>query len=372
MRRTRSGPRVLYSFRESNVADNEYLESILPKDRSGSFQYFSWWFAIFGAYQVFHLHWPELLLNARGPVRRASNLARFGLLVIRLLAMRTPVVRTVHNLRPHEAVGRSVRWSEALLRRLTSVEVFLNESDENDYRRGVVILHSAYATRHNGNGATKDSAPLVFFGLLRPYKGITELIEAHGSSEPYSSRRPPLVIAGAPADVAYVRKLQDDIADRSDVTLVAEFLSKDRLERLIASASMIVLPYAALYNSGAVLHALSCGRPVLVPVSAATMALKRDFGPWVQTFDPPLQGIHLEIPELGSVEAQALRSALERRSPDTVRRLHALVYSAVSRPSYAARRPATLLRSLRSSGVTLRELIAHSPKNVAFFSEQTT
>lgn len=372
MRRTRSGPRVLYSFNASNVSDNEYLASILPQEQAGTLRYFSWRFAIFGRYQVFHLHWPELLLNARGLARRSFNLALFGLLFIRLLVMRTPIVRTVHNLRPHEAVGRSLQWSEALLKRLTSVEVFLNESDENDYRRGVVILHSAYAVGQHAPGVTDDSAPLVFFGLLRPYKGITELIEVHGSSESSVHLRRPLIIAGAPADPVYVRGLQEDIAGRSDVKLVAEFLSRDHLERLIASASMIVLPYSALYNSGAVFHALSCGKPVLVPLTTATTALEREFGPWVRTFVPPLRSAHLAVPDLGSADLQLLRSALERRSPEIVRRLHVLMYLAVSKPSYSARRPAALRSLLRNSGGELSDLIAHSPRNAEFFSEKTS
>jgi beta-1,4-mannosyltransferase len=367
-RRSRSGPRVLYSFDARNVEDNEYLASVLPEGAAGSFRYFSWGFAAFGNYEVFHLHWPELLLHGRSRLVRLRNLVLLGVLIGRLTVTRTPVVRTVHNLRPHEAVGRSLRWAEALLRRVTSVDVFINESDENDYGRGVVILHSSYPARRLAPPPERASAPLVFFGMLRPYKGITELVAAHGSLEQAEGRRPPLVIAGAAADRDYVVGLQSMISARADVELFPEFLTKDRLEQLITSASMVVLPYTGLYNSGAVLHALSCGRPVLVPATQATSALEREFGSWIQTFTPPLQSRDLAAPELHAADLQSLVHALERRSPETVRHLHALVYRAMAKSSWATRRPAALRRSLRASSESLTELVAHSARNEEFFS----
>ncbi|WP_144762320.1 glycosyltransferase [Curtobacterium sp. 9128] len=371
-RRPRTGPRVLYSFRAGNVDDNEYLATLLPEHGASSFRYFSWGFAVFGRYQIFHLHWPELLLASPGRIRRLGNLILLGMFVLRLVVTRTPVIRTVHNLRAHEDVGRASRWSEALLRRLANLTIFLNESGENDYRRGVVILHSSYAPASLVKPADPASPSLLFFGLLRPYKGITELIDAYSSLSSAERSQPPLVIAGAPADRDYVADLRTVISDLPGVTLVPEFLPKDALERLVSSSSMVVLPYRNLYNSGALLHALSCERPVLVPSTAATSALRREFGAWVQTFVAPLTARDLEVPDSAQLNGGALRDAMGRRSPAKIRSLHALVYRELGETPYSRRRRGALLNSFRGSTEVRRELIAHSDRNSVFFSEHAS
>nr|BFF20239.1 hypothetical protein GCM10025730_37600 [Promicromonospora thailandica] len=79
---------------------------------------FSWPRALVGSYDVFQLHWPESLV--RHPTRLGSAVKRFltRMLLLRLWATRTPLVRTAHNLAPHEAGdpgsgGCSLPWTGA-------------------------------------------------------------------------------------------------------------------------------------------------------------------------------------------------------------------------------------------------------------------
>jgi len=79
------------------------------------------------------------------------------------------------------------------------------------------------------------------------------------------------------------------------ITTLADYVPDDELVREITSSELVVLPFAAITNSGSLLLALSLDRPVLVPSSPMTDALAAEVGPgWVLTYDGTLQPATLE------------------------------------------------------------------------------
>lgn len=106
---------------------------------------------------------------------------------------------------------------------------------------------------------------LVFFGLLRTYKGIDLLLRAL----PELARRVPdvrLIIAGDALDpVDPLRALADrlGVADRVEWRLT--FHSDPEIDSLMAEADLVVLPYRNRADaSGVLASALGRGRPVVV------------------------------------------------------------------------------------------------------------
>jgi glycosyltransferase involved in cell wall biosynthesis len=106
---------------------------------------------------------------------------------------------------------------------------------------------------------------LVFFGLLRTYKGIDLLLRAL----PELARRVPdvrLIIAGDALDpVDPLRALADrlGVADRVEWRLT--FHSDPEIDSLMAEADLVVLPYRHRADaSGVLASALGRGRPVVV------------------------------------------------------------------------------------------------------------
>jgi glycosyltransferase involved in cell wall biosynthesis len=106
---------------------------------------------------------------------------------------------------------------------------------------------------------------LVFFGLLRTYKGIDLLLRAL----PELARRVPdvrLIIAGDALDpVDPLRALADrlGVADRVEWRLT--FHSDPEIDSLMAEADLVVLPYRNRADaSGVLASALGRGRPVIV------------------------------------------------------------------------------------------------------------
>ena len=94
-----------------------------------------------------------------------------------------------------------------------------------------------------------------------------------------------------------------------------EYVGDEVLAREIGEAQCVVLPYQDMQNSGALLLALSLGRPVLVPRSEANAVLAAEVGEeWVRLYDGVLDA---------DVLAEALRAQTRWRrqsAPDLSRR----------------------------------------------------
>src|SRR5205814_3938250 len=111
--------------------------------------------------------------------------------------------------------------------------------------------HPVYPSR-----ATRrdDGATLLAFGVIRPYKGLPDAIEA--------TRRLPgtrLLVAGDPAMPL------DGLRAAERVEWRLGYLSQEELDRALSEATVAVFPYRAeLDQSGALLQALGAGVPAVV------------------------------------------------------------------------------------------------------------
>lgn len=363
--RTRSraaGGTILYSFQESSLDENDYLRSVLPRDESLTPRYFSWRVALAGRYEVFHLHWPELLLSDRSRLRSVGKAVLLILLLGRLVVLRIPIVRTVHNLRPHDEVGRLLLGAEKVLGWVTSVRIYINESTENFEAPGVTILHSAY---NSARLRKPEREGLISFGLVRRYKGLTDLVDAYADWLPPGDR-PRLRIVGMAADEHYAEELRSRSAQVPGVELFLEFLPRDTLEDLVRSSAGAVLPYRSVYNSGALWFALSQCTPVLVPKSAATMVLEQEFGRgWVRTYKDELTPADLELLLQSEHNYAVLQAGMKRREPATVSALHSELYRFLIDRGWASRSVPRLRSEVLGWVGAQREFVAHSSRNSA-------
>lgn len=288
--------------------------------------YFSWRRALAGDYDVLHLHWPEFLLRA--PTARVRVGKRQAMRATLLLARwrRIPVVRTVHNLHPHEQGGRAEQRVLEVVDRSTTTFIRLNPTTEVEpWMHAVTILHGHYRDRFADHPhAPKEPGLVLYFGIIRPYKGVEKLIDVF-TEQPRPGAR--LRIVGSPsADLAERIQAKADSSDA--VTTRLSFVDDDQLVREITAASLVVLPYAEMHNSGAALVALSLDRPILVPRTPSNSALSDEVGQgWVTQYDGELTGeiLTAAIEAAGRIDPGA-RPSLEGRDWDEVGRRHRGVY----------------------------------------------
>ncbi|MCB9506870.1 MAG: glycosyltransferase [Myxococcales bacterium] len=103
---------------------------------------------------------------------------------------------------------------------------------------------------------------LLFFGLIRHYKGLDILLDAM----PRIARETgaSLLVAGeCYDDLAALEAQIDRLGIRDHVRLDARYVANEEVPTLVAAADAVVLPYRHATQSGVAQVAYACGRPVI-------------------------------------------------------------------------------------------------------------
>ncbi len=239
-----------------------------------------------GTTRIWNIHWTVPFFAGIDDEEQARR--RVANLVDRLELFRANggiVVWTVHNREPHEnrfpVAERELQ--DALARLADHVHVMCRQTAselpalaEVEPERLLVIPHSSYvgwypdvisqqaARRRLG---LDQGAPVVgLIGGVRPYKGIDRLLQALDRPEVAAAGLRALV-AGKPSVHPDAVALCKRIKAHPRVTSHLAFIDHVELQVFMKAADVIVLPYRQTLNSGALLAALSFGRPVIAPRS---------------------------------------------------------------------------------------------------------
>ena len=318
---------VLHSVRAGGPGANQYVPLLLrslPDDVATV--PFAWHRALFTRYDLFHLHWPEGLIRGSSGPKGVIKKILTGALIARLRLTSTPIVRTLHNAEPHEPGGVVERFQTGLLDRRTATWIRMNgHTPVPGVGRTVTIPHGHYRDWFDcaEPRTSQDVRSLLFFGQIRPYKGVERLLRAFALVD---RRDITLRVVGQPGDDS-LRSGIEQLASRDGrVSAVLRAVPDETLAAEISRADLVVLPYEEMHNSGALLLALSLDRPVLVPRNAVTGALAHEVGAsWVTMFDPPLDASTLgqALDEIGRAERAGSPDLSGREWPALGRRLAA-------------------------------------------------
>jgi beta-1,4-mannosyltransferase len=271
--------------------DNPYTSLLigsLPTDRVRT-SYFRWGRILTERFDVLHVHWPENSLRHPRRLARAVKTAVFALFLARIRLQRKAVVRTVHNVQPHESGTRAERRLLAWLDDLTTLWIILNETTPTpDPARTVLVPHGHYRDWYTPSPSARPvPGRLLTFGMIRRYKGTEELVTAFRAVSPDAALS--LHVVGAPGDAATAAHLVARADGDPRIHLDLRFVAEQELADELGEAELVILPYRAMHNSGAALLALSLDRPVIVPSSDATELLVEEFGSeWVTTYSGEL------------------------------------------------------------------------------------
>lgn len=288
---------VMFSFRAPDRESNPYVHLLVQSlEKHVEIRYFSWKAALLGRYDVLHFHWPETLLRSRSRTREFASRILTTLLLARTRMKKIRVVRTLHNVTPHES------GSDLESRLLRAIDSSTDGWIVMNVDRSVSELNlPEESVWHIPHGHFKDwyqvwsnaeieveSGTILTFGRIRPYKGIEGLLVAFREASAHEDVQ--LRVAGAVDDAGMLESLRSAAAESRSVSLELGHVSDARLTQLIRSSQIVVLPYSRMLNSGAVLAALSLGRPVLVPRTPSNEALASEVGAhWVHMFEGPLK-----------------------------------------------------------------------------------
>ena len=117
-------------------------------------------------------------------------------------------------------------------------------------------------------GIREDEKAILFFGRVRPYKGIEYLLDAFRLllADQQSNYR--LIIAGEPMKGSedYLREIKGSVQrdfDPERVLLKIQFIPDEEMEVYLKGADVLVLPYKEIFQSGVLFLAYSFGLPVV-------------------------------------------------------------------------------------------------------------
>nr|WP_225224954.1 glycosyltransferase [Cellulomonas sp. JH27-2] len=236
------------------------------------------------------------------------------------------VVRTLHNAEPHERHGIVVRATLRLVDRTTTGWIRLNDHTPVPTHGFVVTIpHGTYADWYADTPRpARRPGRLAYVGLVRPYKGVDDLIAAFAQLDlPDVS----LHVSGRPVDAEYGRAIARLAGADPRVVVDLRHVPDGAMAREIGEATLVVLPYREMHNSGAALLALSLGRPVLVPANAVTDDLAHEVGEqWVQRFAGTFDARALNR-ALGAVEGLDGSPDLSARSWEAIADQHVVAFA---------------------------------------------
>ncbi|MFO7927213.1 MAG: glycosyltransferase [Halobacteriota archaeon] len=202
------------------------------------------------------------------------------LIVVSLLPI--AVVWTVHNERHHEEKYRrtervvnellffvadavSVKC-HAAIEMLSSMYTFADSADFAVVPDGNFIpAYENEVSRETARAELSipnDAFVCLFFGLVREYKGIPELIEAFVELDAPDTE---LWIVGNPHTDELQRELEALSFGIEDIETVFEFVPDNRVQYYMNAADVLALPYRNILNSGSAHLGLSYGTPVVAP-----------------------------------------------------------------------------------------------------------
>ena len=263
-------------------------------------------------YTIWHIHWPERVLNDSNPIKAIAKTITFWLLVNLARTRGTKIVWTVHNLAAHEGFyPRIEEWFWRVFTHKLDGYISLSKTGlETAQKRffalnnlpGFVIPHSHYRGEYLNNISSGDARAklgiphsakiLLAFGKIRAYKNLPELIRIFRQlKDPHAQ----LYIVGNCHYPTLKATIEQEADGVEGVKLQWGFVPQEQAQLYFQAADLVVAPYRQILNSGTALLALSFNRPILVPQLGSMGELQTQVGEeWVHTYKGKLTVFTLE------------------------------------------------------------------------------
>lgn len=268
---------------------------------------------------ILHLHWLDPFLLGTGKLKSLFKLISFvfQLLMIRLTG--TKIIWTVHNIKNHNNKHLGLdRLGTILVSKLANglivhshtakveiIKVFHLREETKIF----VIPHGNYIDVYENNISQKEarerlnipksSLVLLFFGLIRPYKGVLELSRAF---KQLHFEDICLLIAGKPCNDELAGQLMKEVKDNDKIRFIPGLVPNEELQIYMNAADTVALPYKEFLTSGAVILAMSFGKACIAPRKGYTSEVLDDDGAFL--YDPDCKEGLLE----------ALNSVVQKRN----------------------------------------------------------
>jgi glycosyltransferase involved in cell wall biosynthesis len=222
---------------------------------------------------------PDLLVLQWWTPYWAPSLATIAWLIKRRTNIK--LVFICHNVLPHEEHGSLDRWLAWLILRWG--DAFIVHSEQDRKHLHALLRHAAvrqtnhptYAAFQQLSSEQNQDATipnrfdlvgkkaLLFFGFVRPYKGLKYLIEALALARTYLPDLHLLVVGEFWEDKEIYVMQAEEAGLQDHITFIDEYVPNEQIGDYFRAADLLVLPYVSATQSGVIQMAFGFGLPVI-------------------------------------------------------------------------------------------------------------
>lgn len=239
------------------------------------------------------------------------------IILARILGVK--LVWTLHNILPHDTNLVPVhRFCQRFLaRRCEWVRVFAHSSvpkateELHIPEKKIRVLPEGSYTQIYPNEVSKEEARrrlnipdrarvFLYAGLIKPYKGIVELINAFNRLQQEGAI---LLVVGKVMDQEYGNQIRKLLTAK--MVLHDRFVPQHELQLYFNAADMVVLPFRKIENSGSVIMAMGFSKPIIGPADGVLKERLRYQADWL--YDAP-QGLEATLKKALDTSPEVLKT----------------------------------------------------------------
>lgn len=237
-----------------------------------------------GLPDVLHLHWLQPFVISDDPKKTAAGGVRLLSELLLLKSRGVTIVWTVHNVLEHrkraprfeKLIKHSVvRLSDRVIVHCPAARRSIREAyhlSNAMTAKCISIPHGHYIDSYP-NEQTQEQArntldidpeetSFLFFGQIRPYKSIPQLVDTFKELNDDEAR---LLIVGNPWDEDEAAKVRRRSEPDDRIRCIFEFVPEEEIQLYMNAADVVVLPFEDVLTSGSALLGMSFGNALIAP-----------------------------------------------------------------------------------------------------------
>ncbi len=254
---------------------------------------------------ILHLHWLHSFIACRvpNPIYSAVKLIRFISILLLLKLTGVKIVWTAHNLKSHDSVYPLLDGiCTFMVAKLAQAVIVHSDTAKTEVATSfhlhnkdkvIVVPHGNYSGYYENHIDRVEARKLInipntslvflFLGLIRPYKGVLEMIEAFKRLQDDKLQ---LAIAGKVSNNELHQQISQQ-SENSNIMFVPGFVPDDRLQVYMNACDVVVFPYQEVLTSGAAILAMSFGKACIAPRMGCFKDVLDDLGAFL--YDPNIE-----------------------------------------------------------------------------------
>lgn len=233
---------------------------------------------------IIHFHWIEFYLRSKSFLITLLKFPAFFLFLMFTKLLGKKIVITLHNVEPHERLHpflEHIGFKRCL--GMADAIIVHNNYSKNKAKvlYGVgrekihIIPHGNFISYYS-NSITKKEAKeileipkdkfiLLFFGMIRPYKGIDALINVSNQLLGHISNLFIMFVGKCEDETLKLKVAKFSHKFKNNCFVKLEHIPDGEIQIYMNAAEVGILPYQEITTPGSMLLFMSFGKPIIVP-----------------------------------------------------------------------------------------------------------